>query len=214
MIKNKRLNFIVSLFDKKYDTLLDIGTDHGYLIKKAFDNNKISKAIATDINGLPLNNAKGNLKGYNVKYILTDGFKDINDSFDLVVIAGMGGSQITNILSNAPKDNRIKYILQPNNKADNLRKYLSENDFKIIDEHIIFDKHYYVILEVVKGKMDLNDKDYYLGPILKMKKESIKYYIHLYKWYNTIIIKNGLTSGEIVNKTMILKNHIENEGKN
>jgi len=92
MIKNKRLNFIASLIDKNTNILLDIGTDHGYLIKKAFDNGKIRKAIATDINELPLNNAKNNLTNYNVEFILTDGFKGVKSEFDLVVIAGMGGN--------------------------------------------------------------------------------------------------------------------------
>src|SRR5690554_2430189 len=214
MIKNKRLDFIASLIDKNTNILLDIGTDHGYLIKKAFDNNKIKHAIATDVNELPLNNAKNNLKNYDVDYVLTDGFKGIDKTFDLVVIAGMGGNLIVSILKDAPTNSNIKYILQANNKNDKLRKFLSTNNFKIINEHIIIDKHYYVILEVVRGKMLLNNNDYYLGPILKTKKESITYYKHLYKWYNTIIQKNGLTEGEIVLKANILLNHIEtNKGK-
>ena len=214
MIKNKRLNFIASLIDKNTNILLDIGTDHGYLIKKAFDNGKIRKAIATDINELPLNNAKNNLTNYNVEFILTDGFKGVKSEFDLVVIAGMGGNLIASILKDAPNNNDIKYILQANNKNDKLRRFLSANNFKIMNEHIINDKHYYVILEVVRGEMILNNIDYYLGPILKTKKESITYYKHLYKWYNTIIQKNGLTEGEIVLKANILLNHIEtNKGK-
>src|SRR5690554_3511587 len=214
MIKNKRLDFIANLIDKNTNILLDIGTDHGYLIKKAFDNNKIKHAIATDINELPLNNAKNNLTNYEVDFVLTDGFKGVKQSFDLVVIAGMGGNLISNILKDAPNNKDIKYILQANNKNDKLRIFLTENNFKITNEHIIEDKHYYVIMEVVRGEMNLNTNDCYLGPILKTKKESIKYYKHLYKWYNTIIQKNGLTEGEIVLKANIFLNHIEtNKGK-
>lgn len=214
MIKNKRLDFIANLIDKNTNILLDIGTDHGYLIKKAFDNNKIKHAIATDINELPLNNAKNNLTNYEVDFVLTDGFKGVKQSFDLVVIAGMGGNLISNILKDAPNNKDIKYILQANNKNDKLRIFLTENNFKITNEHIIDDKHYYVIMEVVRGEMNLNTNDCYLGPILKTKKESIKYYKHLHKWYNTIIQKNGLTEGEIVLKANIFLNHIEtNKGK-
>lgn len=214
MIKNKRLDFIANLIDKNTNILLDIGTDHGYLIKKAFDNNKIKHAIATDINELPLNNAKNNLTNYEVDFVLTDGFKGVKQSFDLVVIAGMGGNLISNILKDAPNNKDIKYILQANNKNDKLRRFLTENNFKITNEHIIDDKHYYVIMEVVRGEMNLNTNDCYLGPILKTKKESIKYYKHLHKWYNTIIQKNGLTEGEIVLKANIFLNHIEtNKGK-
>ena len=37
MEKNKRIDTIVSLLNKD-ETLLDIGCDHGYVIKKAIDN--------------------------------------------------------------------------------------------------------------------------------------------------------------------------------
>src|SRR5690625_4222163 len=107
MIKNKRLSYIVNLFNENNDYLLDIGTDHGYLIKDAFLKGKIKNAIATDINEEPLNNAKRNLKDFNVKYILTDGFKKINEDYNTVVIAGMGGNLISNILLDAKHDENI-----------------------------------------------------------------------------------------------------------
>lgn len=211
MIKNKRLDFIASLIDKNTNTLLDIGTDHGYLIKKAFDNNLIQNAIATDINELPLNNAKSNLLNYPVKYILTDGFKGINDSYDTVVIAGMGGSLIADILKDAKDDQNIKYILQANNKLENLREWLNNNNFEILDEHVIFDKLFYVVLEVKRGSMNLTNEEILLGPILKSKENSLSYYKYLYDWYNTIIRKHKLTNVDLVDKANLIKKHIESK---
>ncbi|WBL31401.1 SAM-dependent methyltransferase [Candidatus Phytoplasma sacchari] len=43
----KRIYFIATLL-KGYNVVLDIGTDHGLVLKKAFDLKYIKKAIATD----------------------------------------------------------------------------------------------------------------------------------------------------------------------
>jgi|SRR5690554_15955 len=213
MIKSNRLDFIASLIDKNSNTLLDIGTDHGYLIKKAFDSNKIKSGIAADVNELPLKSARRNLKDYNVKYVLSNGFKEIKDKFDVVVIAGMGGNLISKILSDAPKYKNIKYILQPNNKEENLRYFLMKNNFLITNEHVLLDKTFYVILEVKKGEMVLNKEELFLGPILKNKESSNIYYKHLYNWYKEIVAKHNLKSGNLVEKLKILNKQIELKGK-
>ena len=71
-----RIDLIVSL-TKGYDTVLDIGTDHGLVLKKALDLGYIKKGIASDINKEPLNQAKENLSSYPVSFYLSDGFKNI-----------------------------------------------------------------------------------------------------------------------------------------
>lgn len=211
MINNKRLSFIVSLFNESNDKLLDVGTDHGYLIKDAFLKDKIKEAIATDINIQPLENAKSNLKGFNVKYYNTDGLKNIPDNYNTVVIAGMGGNLISNILNDAKNDKNITYFLQPNNKEKNLRKHLMDSGFEIIDEHVIFDKKYYVIIVAKRGKMKLSIEDLVLGPILKRKKTSENYYTHLIKWYKYIIDKHSLKEGNLVNEYNLIKKHKNNK---
>lgn len=209
MIKNKRLAFLTKLIKEDQNTLLDVGTDHGYLIKNAFLNNKIKKAIATDINIEPLNNAKKNLVGFDVDFILTDGLKNIKQDYNTVVISGMGGNLISNILENAKLDENINYILQPNNKEKNLRVFLMNNNFKIVDEHVIYDKKYYVVIEAKRGKMKLSKEDLVLGPILKNKKTSENYYKHLIKWYNYIVNKNELKKGVLIEELNILNSAIK-----
>lgn len=202
MIKDDRLYSIASLIDKNSHTLLDIGVDHGYLIKIAFDNNKIKKAIAADINEKPLNSAKANLINYNVTYVLSNGFEKINDEFDVVVISGLGANTIKDILKLAPKDN-ITYILQANNKVERLRKYLSSNNFKIIDEVLVYENdRYYVILKVVRGNQTLSEEEIYLGPVLMNKKSSKAYYQHQLDHYNDLI--NNKNAKEMAFKDEIL----------
>lgn len=187
MVKNKRIKKLAEL-TKNYNTLLDIGSDHGYVIKEAFDKGYITKAIATDINKEPLQRAAINLKDYNIKTILSDGFLNVDEDFDVCIIAGMGSYLISDILVNAPQDNK-HYILQTNDKEDILRKFLADNNFKIIDEHIVYDKFFYIIIEAEKGDMTLLKEDLILGPILKTKESSKIYYKHKHDLYKNLLPK-------------------------
>jgi tRNA (adenine22-N1)-methyltransferase len=174
MARNKRISFLAEL-TKGYSKVLDIGTDHGLVLRKAFDKGYINEAIASDINEQPLNQAKKNLKNYPVHYVISDGFLAINEPFDLAIIAGMGAYLICDILTHAPT-HQATYILQANDKQEVLRKYLCDHEFMIIDEYIVFDKFSYVIIKVQRGQMTLTEDELYLGPILKHKPEAVTYY--------------------------------------
>ncbi|MFA5470493.1 MAG: class I SAM-dependent methyltransferase [Acholeplasmataceae bacterium] len=186
MARNKRIKFLAEL-TKGYDHVLDIGTDHGLVLLEAFKKGYIKKAIASDLREEPLNQAKKNLKNYDVDFVLSDGFKQIDQFVDLAIIAGMGSYLITDILSDVSLD--ITYILQANDKHHILRDFLAKHDFTIEDEFVIHDKFHYVIMIVKKGHMELLEDDLHLGPKLKYKPEAKIYYQHKIKQYEKILIK-------------------------
>ncbi len=186
MARNKRIKFLASL-TKGYDRILDIGTDHGLVLLEAFKHQYIKSAIASDLRQEPLNQAKANLKKYPVNFLISDGFKQIDDHYDLVMIAGMGAHLITDILSDAKAN--VTYILQANDKHEVLRSYLANHHFIIEDEYVIHDKFYYIIMVVKKGEMSLLEDDLYLGPKLKYKAEASGYYDHKIKQFEKILPK-------------------------
>ena len=58
-------------------------------------------------------------------------------------------------------------ILQPNNREDDLRIWLQDNDFQIVAESILEEAgKFYEILVVEAGKMKLSASDVRFGPIL------------------------------------------------
>jgi tRNA (adenine22-N1)-methyltransferase len=173
MARNKRIKFLSQL-TQGYDRILDIGTDHGLVLLEAFKKGYIKSAIASDLREEPLNSAKRNLDKYPVDFVISDGFKDIKSDFDLAIIAGMGAYLIKDILKFAPMDKT--YILQANDNHDILREFLVKQGFEIIDEHIVFDKFYYVIIIIKKGQMQLTESDLFLGPKLKYKAEAKPFY--------------------------------------
>ncbi len=174
MVRSKRILFLAEL-TKGYNTVLDIGTDHGFVLEKAFEMGYIKKGIASDLREKPLKSAENNLKNYPVTFVISDGFLAIKEHFDLAVIAGMGAYLICDIMKHAPKED-ITYILQSNDKTEILREFLHNNGFMITNEYLVKDKFFYVVLEVKRGKSLMSQEDFILGPILKMKPESCLLY--------------------------------------
>jgi tRNA (adenine22-N1)-methyltransferase len=142
----KRIPFIASL-TKNYDTVVDIGTDHGLVLKNAFQKGYIKQAIAADIRLKPLLQAKKNLINYPITFCLSDGFQNICQDFDLALICGMGTYTITKILSKAP-DKTKHFILGSQSNQDDLQEWLLRNDFQILAEYYLFDIFSYHFLKV------------------------------------------------------------------
>lgn len=119
----------------------DIGTDHGYLITWLAASGRIQSGFACDINRKPLDKAAFSLSEYGaadrVKLLLCDGLSGLHPGdVDDIVIAGMGGDLIWEILS-APswtRDPALRFLLQPMTKTERLRRSLWENGFEILRE--------------------------------------------------------------------------------
>lgn len=118
-------------------TLADIGTDHGFLPLFLLKQGIISYAICTDIRPSPLEKARGNFSRAGLSdcadFRLGNGLDILGPhEADAVVIAGMGGETIANILSRGSvTGDRRAFILQPMTKPERLRKFLSDNGFAI-----------------------------------------------------------------------------------
>jgi tRNA (adenine22-N1)-methyltransferase len=126
------------------DILADVGSDHAYLPIWLISNNKIKKAYAIDISENCAQRIKKNTNKHKIPEniiipVLSNGFADFGLKFDFyelsdIVIAGMGGETISQIIENTKNMYDIKninFILQPNSKIEHLKKYLTENNFNI-----------------------------------------------------------------------------------
>ena len=192
----ERLDFIASLA-KNTDTLLDVGCDHAYTVIKAITNYNVKRAIASDINIGPLNQAKENIYKYHledkIKLVLSDGLKNINEHFDTLIISGMGGTNIINILSDGlDKIKDKKLILSPHSDFYKLREFLSQNGFMIADEYSLNDKNkYYEVIIALPGTINYPSFDLKYGPVL-LKKRDIIFLNHIKKELNILkeAIKN------------------------
>ena len=163
----------------------DIGTDHGHLPISLIKRQIASKVIACDINEKPLINAKTNIektKTENIELRLGDGLAPIKpQEVDCIIIAGMGGEVISNILDASPfvKDKGYTLLLQPMTSADLLRRYLYNNGFSIVSETAATEgkRIYTVIKAVFTGEKKEKKEAFYLCGKLDPKDENARLYI-------------------------------------
>lgn len=152
--------------------VIDVGTDHGYLPCHLVSEGKCVRAYACDIAEGPLNSAREHIlqSGLEDKItaVLSDGLLGLDDeaaaSATDIVIAGMGGELIADILSKGIEAKKLicslnssaRLILQPNSKAAFLRQFLAENAYEIISETAVRDGRfiYVVICAEFTGKAD------------------------------------------------------------
>ena len=99
MAVSKRIKEICKYIDLN-SKVADIGCDHGYLILEALSSKKILYAQLIDNKIKPLEKAKSNLKNIdlNVDYTLSNGLDELNPKVDTIVLAGMGGLLIKDII--------------------------------------------------------------------------------------------------------------------
>ena len=216
MIKiSNRLKTIANLVLKEETNgIIDVGCDHGLLDIYLLQNNNKLKIIASDINKLPLESAKKNIEKYsflnNIELKLIDGLKGIEDNIDTVVIAGMGKETIVKILKEDKEKliNVKRLIIASNSNIYGIRKEITNMEFIITDEKVVFeDDKYYVIEEFKKGKKKYTEEDLFLGPILRKDKESLSYYNYLKEKNREIINKipeNNKTRNELIKEIEML----------
>lgn len=117
----------------KDDIVADVGTDHGYIPIWLIQNEACKDVILADINSGPLEKARENIAKYipdrSFDLRQGSGISVLNQAeADTVIIAGMGGILIRDILSDDLEKTKSfsKFILQPRNHSDVLRKWIGE----------------------------------------------------------------------------------------
>ena len=182
-----RIKAIASLVDN--DALVvDIGTDHAYLPIYLYENDITKNIVASDISSNALLFAKNNLEKHNlrgkIKLVVSDGFINLDECFDIAIISGVGTETIKKILDNEVLPNKL--ILSSHKNVSDLRKYMFKIGYKIEKEIIVYENNiYYNIIKYVKGKDNLSKYDLLVG-----LSNDINYKKHLLNKYKEIYEKS------------------------
>lgn len=155
----------------KGNTLIDIGTDHGYIPIALVLSGQIPFAIAADIRTGPLQRAKEHIEkeqvSNQVKTRLSDGLAAIKKEEltpnTTVLIAGMGGPLIVRILEEAEEKLQEvgEIILSPQSMPALVRHYLADHGYCIIQEEMVWDGKYYPIFKLDHGFMAYDRELFY-----------------------------------------------------
>lgn len=134
------------------ESFADIGCDHGYCTRYMLKNNLCKNAVISDISEKCLDKAKKLLSEYisqnRVKAICCNGLSEIEENTGEILIAGMGGEEIVDILKKSfiPQS----FVFQPMKNIRLVREYLTGCGAAIIaDEYFESGGKFY---SVIKGK--------------------------------------------------------------
>ncbi|OQB24693.1 MAG: tRNA (adenine(22)-N(1))-methyltransferase [Firmicutes bacterium ADurb.Bin182] len=168
------------------DCIADIGCDHGRLGIALLQRGLCKRVIASDVSGDSLQKAmqlsqKCGMDG-RLLFRLGEGLKVLKPGeADAIAIAGMGGSLITDILIRdelvARAANRI--VMQPMRGEEQLRYYLNNNGYRIMDETLIRDAgRFYQLLCASSGEPERKpagwpDKLYKVGWVTYEKEDPL-----------------------------------------
>ena len=192
MMKNKnlRLDERLSMCAKLVrpgKRVVDVGTDHAYLAIWLALNEVASRVVATDLREGPLLNAKQNIIKYGaverVETRLSDGLDAIiAEEAEDVVLAGIGGELIIKIMARAPwlRDGEKHLILQPMSAEQELREFLAQDGFTVVDEQAVtcYGKVYTVMSVFFRGGAVPTDELYpYIGRLGDNLSEANRLYI-------------------------------------
>jgi tRNA (adenine22-N1)-methyltransferase len=139
-----------------------------------------------------------------IETVLSNGLTNLEKkSFDTLIIAGMGGMLMKQILENgADKISQIdRCILSPHQDEVAVRMMVHQLGFKIIDEDFIEEEHkYYVFIICEKGLEErYSGVEYKYGKLLlKNKNQQLKAYLEKKAMTN----KNILSHLEAIGKTV------------
>lgn len=156
----------------------DVGADHGKLIISLFIDHKIPHGYAIENKKGPYNRLLKALQERNLEEdivpLFSDGISELPISVGTIIIAGMGGKLIVDILHK--NFSKLKYvntiIVDAHNAVPEVREYLLNHGYVIAEEKMIKeDNIYYEIIKFVKGEMAFfSESDVEFGPILRNEK--------------------------------------------
>ena len=194
----------VASFVEQGSRVADIGTDHAYIPIWLVEHGISKSALAMDINQGPIDRANENILKFKmeetIKTRLSNGLEKLDENeADTVIIAGMGGILINEILNEAKgKHLGVKrFILQPMTAIEETRKFLAENGFCILNERLAKeDEKLYCVLLVTRGQMTIEQEiDYYIGKkLIENKDPLLVNYVNgkLYEYEKAIsLLKQG-----------------------
>ncbi len=177
----------------------DIGTDHALLPLYLLEKGISPGVIAVEAGIKPFRRAENSLcrhpLGSRVVLRLGSGLQALGkeDGVEAAVIAGMGSATIRDILSRKPPElAELKlFILQPMSRPEELRSWLPQKGFRVVDESLVKDdgRIYEVFLVLYHPEAGCPDSPF--GVRLREKKDPLlEEYVAVKINKTKVILKN------------------------
>ena len=187
MALSTRLQTIASFINEGAN-VADIGADHGllsiYLVEKGLANS----VFAVENKVGPYQTLVENTKNYpSIKTSLSDGLDELPEDVNSIVIAGMGGLLIADILKK--NKDKLKHVSQivvdAHRDIEQCGLFLKKVGFYPADIHVVHEKVYYLVINFTRKKLNKSvDELVQKDPLFKEYKK------HLLDLYTRNYAKN------------------------
>ena len=163
IVLSKRMEAVVNMVSPRSFAIADVGCDHAYVSIALIERNVAQKVVAMDVRSGPLEIARKNVASYDmekkIELRLSDGLdRLLAGEVDSIVIAGMGGLLMKSILEKGKdilqwKEKRPALILQPQSDIREVRIFLQEHAYHIVQEEMLIDDgKYYTVIKAEPGR--------------------------------------------------------------
>jgi tRNA (adenine22-N1)-methyltransferase len=194
------------------DTVADIGCDHGKVAVALVKEGRAKNAVCSDISGRSLDKARKRVSAKKMEDRISlregDGLSVLGvGEADVIVLAGMGGELIADILQADADKTPDTLVLSCNTASGKLRQWLCANGYYIADEAIEYEnRRYYPIMLAKKGQSaKLSDIEMEFGPVLlKKKPKPLKHFVRL-RIEKTKVIRSKIAKSNSERRDMLLK---------
>ncbi len=201
---------------ERCNTFADVGCDHGYCTEYMLKCGLCKSAVISDISAKSLSKAERLLKDYVnvgcVTAVCCNGLEKISETCDEVLIAGMGGEEIIEILKAAyiPR----LFVFQPMKNVQKLREYLLSCGAQITVDEPFYDgkKFYYVLKGYRNGNCTYTQAELAFGK--NLKSAETKAYMHTELEKKRAYAKRNLSAEareEINSEILFIEKVLENE---
>ena len=173
-----RLSAIADLLGKR-QTVADIGTDHGLLGAHLLLSGQCEHVQFLDVSADSLSKARELVEKAGLSerssFSVGDGTHAMTGAADGVVIAGMGGQLIADIIgAGLDRLSGARLVLQPNVAQMELRTRLVNSGFAIVDERLVkAGRRYYIVIAAVAGAACYSPEELLIGPVLLRDKPKL-----------------------------------------
>ena len=195
---SSRLQAIHDMLPK--GVIADIGSDHGKLMIALFKSGKLIKGYAVENNKGPYQRLVKALEEAElidkIIPLFSDGIEDIPPEVKHIVLAGMGGDLIIDILKKHPEKLKLisTIVVDAHGAVAKVREEISKMGFAIAEEKMIKeDDKYYEIIKFIRADIaNYSDQDLEFGPILRTEKSAVfkEKYIHRIEEIDILLTKD------------------------
>jgi len=173
---SNRLQAIHDMLPK--GVIADIGSDHGKLMIALFKSGKLIKGYAVENKKGPYQRLVKALEEAElidtIIPLFSDGIDDLPPEVKHIVLAGMGGDLIVDILKKHPEKLKLisTIVVDAHGAVAKVREEVSKMGFAIAEEKMIKeDDKYYEIIKFIKADFaSYSDQDLEFGPLLRTEK--------------------------------------------